>query len=219
MPHRALIERRPLLVASLLAAAAFAWLQDSAFPGLYLLLLALLPYLLLAAYSLLRHRGNDTRVLAIMVALQGTGWAIAPLWPAVAMPALWLAFLAGLSLFLSHRTVAPDVDRKVAAVSLLLGTPVLCLAAAGSGLLFFGLALGAMAAAAWVSTFPRSRVGVGAVVIVIGTLMGMIGTHGIAAEVIALTAWPLAYLGALVLATGVTGELRGRAVFEDGGQD
>lgn len=215
MPHRALIERRPWLAASLIAATAFAWLQDSALPGLYLLVLAFAPYALLAAYAGLRHRGRDTRTLATMLVLLGAGWAIAPLWPSIAAIVLWLGFLAGLGLFLGHRTLVPAPDRKVAAVALLLGTPTLFTVAAGTGFLFFGLALGAMAASAWVSTFPRGRTATGATLVVVGTLLAITEAPGDTARLLAWLAWPVAYVGSMILATGVTGELRTRSAFED----
>ena len=68
--------------------------------------------------------------------------------------------------------------------------------------------LGGMAAAAWISTFPRSRVGAGAALIVAGVVLEIAASSGSA--VLTLAAWPLFYLGNLVMATGVTGELRMR---------
>ena len=217
MPKRALVERRPWLVASVLLALVTTWLQSSRLADPYLMGLAAGPFVLLAIYAALRQRGRDTGLLAAMVGLEGLGWALATLSPDFAVMALWLAFLAGLSLFLQHRVTAPQVDRRIAAAALLLGTPVLCVAAGGMAMLVLGLALGAMAASAWISTFPRERVGAGGLLIVAGMLMAMIDTGGIEASGrwLALAAWPVAYLGNLVLATGVTGELRAREAFDE----
>lgn len=214
MSKRALIERRPWLLASIASAVAFIALQSSRLPGLYLLALAAAPFVLLAVYALQRHRGRDTRLLAVMLVLEGIGLAISSIWPTIAINALLFGYLAGLSLFLSHRIQHPDPDRRVAAAVLLLGTPVLCWVAIGMGLMFYGLALGGMAASAWISTFPRSRAGVGAVLIVVANVLGVAVIDG--ALLPAILAWGLFYVGNVVLATGVTGELIERATGMNG---
>lgn len=213
MPKRALIERRPWLLGSMVLALAWIWLQGSETPGLYLLLLKAAPLLVLAVYTALRHRGNDTRSLAGMLVLQGIGSALMDYMPLIALNALLVAYLIGLGMFLVHRRVEMDGGRKASALALTLGTPLLCYFAAeraGVGVpLFLGLALGGMAAAAGISTFPRSRVGLGASLIVAGNVLGIAAMGG-SLPAVALAAWPLFYLGNLVLATGVTGELRMR---------
>lgn len=220
MPKRALIERRPWLLASMACAVARIALRDSATPGLYLVVLEAAPLLLLAVYAVLRHRGNDTRSLAGMLALQGIGSALMDYAPLLGLNALVVAYLLGLTMFLVHRRGVVDDGRKASALVLTLGTPLLCFFAAeraGVGVpLFLGLALGGMAASAWISTFPRARVGVGAALIVVGNILAIaaLGTGGDGvASLIALAAWPLFYLGNLVLATGITGELRMRDEF------
>lgn len=216
MPHPALIERRPWLLASMVAAVAWVCLQDSRTPGLYLLVLKGVPLLLLAAYAALRHRGNDTRSLAGMLALEGVGSALWYEIPTIGLNAMLVAFLIGLTLFLTHRRAVMDSGRRASALALTLGTPLLCFFAADRAdvgvPLFLGLALGGMAASAWISTFPRSRVGLGAALIVAGVVLEIAASGG-AGGALALVAWPLFYVGNLVLATGVTGELRMR---EDG---
>ncbi|MFC0203422.1 hypothetical protein [Novosphingobium soli] len=217
MPRRALIERRPWLVASLACALAWLWLQDSAVPGLYLIALQALPLLLLGVYAALRHKGNDTRSLAAMLALQGIGGALIETAPLIGLNLLLLAYLIGLGLFMAHRRAVVDSSRRASALALVLGTPLLCFFAADragvSVPVFLGLALGGMTAGAWISTFPRGRVGLGAAVIVAGVVLE-IATLGAAPSVVASIAWPLLYLGNFVLATGITGELRMRQDFE-----
>lgn len=220
MPKRALIDRRPWLLASMACAVAWVALRYSAMPGLYLLAIEAAPLLLLAAYAALRHRGNDTRSLAGMLALQGIGTALMDYAPLIGLNALLVAYLLGLTMFLAHREPVIDDGRKASALVLTLGTPLLCYFAAeraGVGVpLFLGLALGGMAASAWISTFPRSRVGLGAALIVVGNIVSIaaLGADGGGmGAVIALAAWPLFYVGNLVLATGVTGELKLREEF------
>ncbi|EJL23217.1 hypothetical protein [Novosphingobium sp. AP12] len=209
MPKRALIERRPWLLASMACAVAWVVLHSGTTPGAYLLVLKAAPLLLLAVYAVLRHRGNDTRSLAGMLALEGLGSALLDYAPLIALNLLLVGYLIGLGLFLLHRRAVMDSGRRASALALTLGTPLLCFFAAdraGVGVpLFLGLALGGMAAAAWISTFPRSRVGLGAALIVAGNVLGIAAMGAIesgSATVAALAAWPLFYIGNLVLATG-----------------
>lgn len=206
MPNRAIIERRFWLISSIATAVAFVALQSSPLPDCYALALAVAPLLLLAGYVLLRGRGRDTRLLAIMLALEGVGSAIGGMYPTIAINLLLLGFLVGLSLFLTHRIANPDPDRKVAAVVLLLGTPALFFASGSTGSIFFALALGGMAASAWVSAFSRPRVGLGAVMIVVGVVLEIM-TISEGQDLLLLLAWALFYVGNVLLAIGVTREV------------
>lgn len=219
MPRRALVERRPWLLASLALALVHGWLLASRTPvaGVYLIALAMFPFWLLAIYAALRHKGRDTRTLAIMLALEGIGAGLSVIYPGYGTLASMLGWMAGLSLFLSHRTFQPDINRRIGTGGLLLLTPLLCyFAASRAGVpvpLFYGLALGGLAASAWMSTFAQSRVGIGGVLMVCGGVLSIAGTDYLdGAAVQATLAWLAFYFGNLVLATGVSGELRQRAV-------
>jgi len=223
MPKRALIERRPWLAASLLSALAWGWLQGGETPGAYLMVLHGGALALLAAYAVLRHRGRDTQLLAAMMGLQAVSVILFDLASPWAMTLLFFAYTVGLSLFLTHRLLSPDVSHRVGAAALTLGTPALCFFIAWrAGIaipVFYGLALGGMAATAWISTFPQGRVGVGAVLLVAGNAIGLsalvdAGGSGELADWRAVLSWTLFYLGNLALATGVTGELRSRSQFD-----
>ncbi len=218
MPRRALVERRPWLLCSLAAALAHVafLVSQTPVPGVYLLALEAVPFWLLGVYAVLRHKGHDTQLLAIMLGLEGVGGALLWLYPGLAQAAMMLGWFAGLSLFLSHRTMAPDINRRIGTGGLFLVTPLLCyFAATRVGLtmpLFYGLALGALAASAWMSTFVQSRVGVGGVLIVFGGVLQITVPDYLSGEAPqAALAWLALYIGNLVLATGVTGELRQRA--------
>lgn len=213
MPKRALIESRPWLLGSIALAVAWVILHNSPMPDLTMMFLQAAPLVLLAIYAGLRYKGNDTRSLAGMLILQGVGAALLYYLPIIALNMLMVAYLIGLSMFLMHRTPEMDTGRKVSALALTLGTPLLCYYAAQSaGIsmpLFLGLALGGMAASAWISTFSRSSVGLGAALIVTGNVLAITGFSG-TAPLIAFVAWPLIYVGNLVLAISVAGELRMR---------
>lgn len=215
MPKRALIEHRPWLFGSILLALAFVWLQESRLPGLYLLALKAAPLLFLAIYVLLRHRGNDTRMLAGMLVCEGIGSALIDYFPYEAITLIIVGFGFGIGLFIMHRLPVLVASQKTLVVALLLLTPLVAYLLAEpdwkTAAPFFGLAAGGMAASAWGSSFPRYRVGAGAVVILAGNLVAIkastdIETH----RLLWLGSWPLFYLGNLMLSTGVTAELRAR---------
>lgn len=214
MPKRALIERRPWLLASILAALAFVLLENSRIPGLYLLALKASPLLLLAIYALLRHRGNDTRLLAGMLTCEGIGSALIDYFVYEGTTLVIAGFGFGLGLFLMHRRPVMPSSQKTLIVALLFLTPVIAYLVAAPGMrtmaLFHGAALGGMAAGAWGSSFPRYRVGAGAIVIVTASLLAIAtGTYE-ATQTPAMAGWLLFFFGNLMLSTGVTTELRAR---------
>ncbi|WP_067731920.1 hypothetical protein [Novosphingobium naphthalenivorans] len=218
MPRRALIERRPWLLTSVLFALAFAWLQDSRLPGVYLMVLKAAPLVLLGVYAVLRHKGHDTQLLAAMLAFEGIGGACIDLVEVLGGIVMAVGFALGIGLFLTHRRPRLTVSQKGLAAALLLLTPVICqlavhpLAQAGWAPAYFGVALGGMAACAWTSNFPRYRVGLGAIGIIAGSVVTLTSLRVVNGPGLGeIVGWPLFYLGNLIMATGVTGELRARA--------
>ena len=82
-----------------------------------------------------------------------------------------------------------------------------------TGFAVFAAIVGAMAASAWISRFPRYRVGIGAVLFVISDLLIFAREGGHVPEAVTWwTIWPLYYAGQFLIATGVVRTLRaGRA--------
>ena len=77
----------------------------------------------------------------------------------------------------------------------------------------YALALGGMAAAAWSSSFPRYRVGLGAVLFVVSDLLIFARLGPLESSAIpGLLIWPLYYFGQFLICTGVISTLRGRQV-------
>ncbi len=196
------------------AALAFYYLQFAPFPGLFLVLLKGSAVGLLALYAFLRHSGPDARLL---------GWALGA--AALGDMALELDRTAGglffflfhafaIGLFLRHRRpqLAPTQSWVVGLT--LVFTPIVAWllpvdreAAWQIGL--YAVALGGMAAAAWASTFPRYRVGAGAMLFLVSDLlifaeMGPLADHFLPRYMV----WPLYYLGMLLITTGVVDTLR-----------
>ncbi len=130
--------------------------------------------------------------------------------------AFFAAHVIAMWLYSRHRRAAVMPSQKLAAVALLIATPVISylLPADRSAALpvaLYGLALGGMAGMAWTSAFPRYRVGVGALLFVASDLL-IFAQMGPLAEssLPGLTIWPLYYFGQFLICTGVVRWLRGR---------
>jgi len=217
MPGRALIERRPWLLASLAAAIAYYLLAGSAVPGVYLLVLRGLPFLLLAIYALLRHAGQDSRMLAVVMALAALGVAAVDLFFYPGVLLLILSHCMAIALYMRHRREEIAASQKLVAVALLLLTPVNAWMLTSDPasvwtVTVYAVALGGMAGAAWTSSFPRYRVGAGAVLLVLASLLDLARSGPLAAsDWPELLVWPLYYLGQFLICTGVIQTLRQRA--------
>lgn len=217
MSRRALANKRPLLLLSVAAALAFFYLRFAPFPGLFLVLLKGSAVGLLALFAFLRHAGQDAKML---------GWALGA--ASLGDMAMELDHTAGglffllfhafaIGLFLRHRRPALAPTQSWVVGLTLVFTPVVAWllpadrdAAWQVGL--YGAALGGMAASAWASTFPRYRVGAGAMLFLASDLlifadMGPLAGHFLPRYMV----WPLYYLGVLLITTGVIETLRKKA--------
>lgn len=129
-----------------------------------------------------------------------------------------LAHGCGIVLYLRNPRQSRSASQVLAAAALLLGTPLV------AGLLtmpqpgwhlaaIYSLFVGAMAASAWVSRFPRYRVGIGAVLFVISDLLIFAREGQRLPDVVTWwLIWPLYYAGQFLIAIGVAGSLnRSRA--------
>lgn len=213
-PHRALAEQRPLLVLSALAAMAYYYLRAAPLPDLYLVPLKGLGPALLAAYAWRCHGSQDARLLVIALAIGACGDMAARIDLSAGAVAWFGALCVFIMLFLRHTRERLTPSQKAAAVALLFVTPVIAWSipdAAGekqaAGI--YGLTLGAMAGAAWTSTFPRYRVGAGAVLLLTAHLLTLAELGPLAQSLPArIFPWPLGFLGLLLIALGVTQTLR-----------
>lgn len=215
MPGRALLERRPWLLGSLASAIAYYLLSDAEIGGLYLIGFKGAAAGLLAIYALLRHAGTDTRLLAGSLALAAAGDITLELYPAYALIPFFGAHLFALNLYLRNRRQAPTGSQKLAAMAILILLPlIVALAMLGqpdfASASIYALTLSGMAAAAWMSRFPRYRVGTGALLIVAGHVLLVAGfAHPWGAPAASWLAWPLYYIGQFLVVTGVIQSLRG----------
>jgi len=218
MARRALSEKLPLLAASFAAALAFYYLRWTAFPGLYVIPVKAAAIGLLAIYLWLRHSSPDARLMAwaFGVAMLGD----------IAMEIetdrlfgglLFFGYhLMAMAVYLRNRRPELSPSQKGAVVALLLLTPAIgwfmpADRSQAPSVALYALALGAMAASAWASVFPRYRVGAGAALFVVSDLLLFAEMGPLQASVVPqILNWPIYYLGQFLIAVGVAQTLRKR---------
>ena len=216
MPGRALIERRPWLLASLVAAISFYFVKDSALAGLFKLAWKGAGVALLAVYALLRAPGTDGKLLAAVMAFGAAGDMAIEISLEAGAACFFVGHIVAIALYARHRRPRLMQSQKAAAAALLLGTPLIAFflpadRSAAPAVALYALALGGMAAAAWSSAFPRYRVGLGAVLFVASDLLIFARMGPLAATPLPdLLIWPLYYVGQLLICTGAVGHLRNR---------
>ncbi|WP_296716489.1 lysoplasmalogenase family protein [Erythrobacter sp.] len=216
MAKQALIEQRPWLLLSVVAATAFYFLRDNPVgEGTWGLLAKGLSVGLLAAYAWLRvprdRRWTDGILLVVALALAAAGDVAIELYFSVGGALFAAAHCFAVALYLRNRRQRPSPSQRMLALALLIGTPLISyLVSERADVAIYASFLGAMAAAAWMSRFPRYRVGTGAVLFVVSDwlIFARFGSYdfGVLPD---LLIWPLYFAGQLMIATGIVQCLRG----------
>lgn len=217
MPKRALIEHRPWLLAGVIAAIAFYFLRDNQTGGglvlgeTYMILLKGAGVGFLALYALLRASGADHIILALALALSAAGDMALELWFEVGGALFAASHLVACVLYLRNRRENPSFSQSLLGLALFIGAPAISyLLSDRIEIAIYASTLGLMAACAWMSRFPRYRVGIGAVLFVISDwlIFSRMGSFdlGVLPD---LLIWPLYFAGQLMIATGVVQTLRG----------
>jgi len=218
MPRRALAEKRPLLLASIAAALAFYYLRWGPWPELYLIPLKGAAVALLAVYLWQRHSSPDARLMAWAFGAASLGdMAMEIEFDRTISGLLFFAYhVMALGVYLRNRRPRLTATQKAAVVAMLVLTPAIAWLmpadrAQAPNLALYALALGAMAAGAWASVFPRYRVGAGAVLFLLSDLMLFAELGPLEGNIVPqILVWPVYYLGQLLIATGVAQTLRKR---------
>lgn len=214
MHKRALVEERPWLLASIGTAIAYYLLADGPLPGLGLMALKGAGAGFLAIYAFRRHDSSDARLLVLVMVLAALGDMAMELDYVVGGAVFFASHLAMITLFLRNRRTNVTPSQKLFAVALLFLTPLIAwlLVARSENpmqVVVCALILGAMAGLAWTSSFPRYRVGVGAVLFVISDLLIFARLGGALPQgITSWLIWPIYYLGQFMIATGVIQTLR-----------
>lgn len=161
---------------------------------------------LLALWAAGEARGRDGGLIALVLALGATGDVLLEV---AGLTAGAIAFLAGhvvaIGLYLRNRRARTSPSQTATGAALLVATPLVSwLLTRDAGVALYGAGLGAMAAAAWISRFPRYRTGIGAVLFVVSdwlifARMGPLGESALPG----LLVWPLYFGGQALIARGV----------------
>lgn len=211
MAKAALIEHRPWLLASVIAAVAYYFLRDNPIGEVWLIGLKGLGVAFLAIYAMRRGPGPDAQVLAAVMLFSALGDMGIEFDFALGGGLFFASHVLAIWLYLRNPRENPAGTQKALAVALLLGTPLVSwLLSQDAMVALYGLSLGGMAACAWMSRFPRYRVGIGAVLFVISDFLifsrlGVVDLGDIPQYLI----WPLYFAGQFMIATGVVQTLRG----------
>lgn len=214
MPNGALIEHRPWLLASLIAATSYFFVSDGQVPGIYLMIWKGLGVGLLAAYAWQRGKGADGVLIALVLALCAAADMVLEFSFLFGAALFGLGHVVAIALYLRNRRPASTASQKAAGLALLILTPAIAALITlprenwemATG---YAVLLGAMAAGAWTSRFPRYRVGTGAVLFVISDLVIFAREADKLDPALAgWLIWPLYYAGQFMIATGVVQTLR-----------
>ena len=209
-PHRALVEHRPWLLASLAAGVAYYLLWNNPIAELWLIALKGASVALLAVYTLRRASGGDAAILALALALSSAGDMALVLIFEVGGALFFASHVAALALYARNRASETTGSQKACAAALFIATPLLSYLLSGRmDIAAYSLALAAMAASAWMSRFPRSRVGLGAILFLISDwlIFSRFGPLDLT-PLPDILVWPTYYIAQFLIATGVVQTLR-----------
>lgn len=210
MPKRTLIEHRPWLVLGIALAIAFWVLSDAKIGEVFIIALKGGSLAALGAYALARSRLSDARMIAAVMFVGAAGDIGIEFDTVIGGGLFLLAHLIAIALYLRNRRARPAATQRAAGAALFVGTPIAAwLLAHDPMAVIYALALGAMAASAWLSRFSRYEVGLGALLFVASDLLIFARLGGVLDE--GLTGWfvwPLYYAGQFLIVTGVIRRLR-----------
>ena len=211
---RALVESRPYLVLSLIAAVSYYFVSDAPLPFYVLTAWKGFGVAFLALYALRRHKSIDALLITAVMAFGALGDVL------IEFALTWgaMAFIAGhiiaIILYARNRRVRTSFSQKLFAILLVPGTVFLSWAMVltpgeAEPIAFYALFLGIMAAMAWTSRFPRYRVGFGALLFVMSDLLIFSRFGPLEDSVVPdYLIWPTYYFGQFLICTGVIQTLR-----------
>jgi uncharacterized membrane protein YhhN len=167
---------------------------------------------LLALYAAQRARGLDGWLLVAVMAFGALGDMLIEVAGLIAGAVAFLAgHLIAIALYLRNRRPRPSLGQRLLALVLVPATVATAWLlpadrAMAPGIALYALGLSLMAATAWLSRFPRFRVGLGAVMFVASDLLIFARGGPLAhAAWIGLAIWGLYFAGQVLICVGVGG--------------
>lgn len=211
MSKHALIEHRPWLLASVVAAVAYYFVESLEIGDLQKMLVKGAGVGLLAVYAIRRTNGIDGILLAVALALCAVADAVLVLDQTTGGAIFASAHIVACALYLRNRRESPSQSQMMLGAVLLVAAPAISYLLSRDVLIgVYAITLGAMAATAWTSRFPRYRVGIGAVLFMVSDWLIFSASGPFNLTLLReWLVWPLYYIGQVMIATGVVQTLRG----------
>lgn len=210
MRKSALSSHRPWLLVSLAAGLSYAIIEGGPLGEVWQMAIKGAAVGALAIYAWQRHPSRDAKWVAAFLALSAAGDVtvnIDLIWGGALFAA---ANSVAVAFYLTHRRHAMRGSQIGAAIALFLIGPLFAwLATRDPGFVAYGAFIGALAGSAWMSRFPRYRVGIGAILFLMSDML-IFADAGFAQDnpVSALLIWPLYFIGQFMIATGIVQTLR-----------
>jgi uncharacterized membrane protein YhhN len=199
-----------VLIASVVAGVSYIAAWDQGLPQAVELAWKGLGVALLAVYAALNARSLDGWLLVAVMAFGALGDVLLG---AAGLTVGALAFLAGhlVAIVLYLRNRRPKPTRSQVALAAVLVPAVVVVAfllpadrAGAPGLALYSLGLALMAATAWLSRFPRYRVGIGALMFVASDFLIFARSGPLPDSfAVGLAVWGLYYFGQVLICVGV----------------
>ncbi|WP_034159461.1 lysoplasmalogenase [Sphingomonas sp. ERG5] len=207
------MSNRLLFTAALIAGTSYYFVDHVLAPGTAAIVWKGAGVGLLALWAATQARDRAGWLITVVLALGALGDVLLE---TSGLTVGALAFLAGhlvaVALYLTHRRATGATDWAVAAV-VLVATPVAAWLlptdrSAAPGIALYATGLGAMAASAWLSRFPRTYVGLGALLFVLSDLLIFSRIGPLSASPIPnFLIWPTYFGGQALIAWGVVAAL------------
>jgi len=197
-----------LLILALLAGVSFWLVGQHTIPRLPWIAWKGAAVALLTIWAAVNARGRDGWLIAAVLALGALGDVLLERSQASGALAFLAGHLIATVLYLLHRRSKSSPSQMILSVLLLLSVPAIAFLlpadrTAAPGIALYATGLGTMAASAWISRFPRYRVGLGAVLFVASDLLIFAKMGPLAGSLIpVLLIWPLYFAGQALIAWG-----------------
>lgn len=164
----------------------------------------------LACYALSRSQAFDARMIAAVMALGAAGDVGIEFDTRLGGGLFLLSHMVAIALYWRNRRATAAFTQKAAGLALFFGVPLAAWVLAEDPLaVIYAVALGSMAATAWLSRFSRYHVGIGALLFVVSDLLIFARLGGrINPALGSWLIWPLYYIGQLLISTGVIRAIR-----------
>lgn len=203
---------RLLAAASLAFGLAYPWLSAGSMGPAATIAVKGAAVGLLALAAVLCARTLDGWLLAGLLALGALGDVLLEIHFGAGAAAFAAGHIVAIGLYRRHRCAGVNMSQVIVAALLpaaAAAVPAFLLWGRPEAVPFiaYGLLLGAMAASAWLSRFPRRLVASGALLFLASDMLIAVRL-GVGAQWLGLPVWYLYYAGQLLIFVGVSGRLR-----------